>query len=74
MYVLQDESGYRWPRDDHPMSRQPEYRYFIRLYGSAIHRLQLFRAFFFGIKTGIWEWTYVEVKDDSGKVDSSCMV
>ncbi|NXK79850.1 PPHLN protein, partial [Amazona guildingii] len=21
-----DESGYRWPRDDHPLSRQPEYR------------------------------------------------
>ncbi|XP_059672078.1 periphilin-1 [Gavia stellata] len=21
-----DESGYRWPRDDHPISRQPEYR------------------------------------------------
>ncbi|XP_075284897.1 periphilin-1 isoform X2 [Opisthocomus hoazin] len=24
--VRKDESGYRWPRDDHPMSRQPEYR------------------------------------------------
>ncbi|XP_029871089.1 periphilin-1 isoform X2 [Aquila chrysaetos chrysaetos] len=24
--VRKDESGYRWPRDDHPISRQPEYR------------------------------------------------
>ncbi|KAM7127903.1 periphilin-1 isoform 3-T3 [Ciconia maguari] len=24
--VHKDESGYRWPRDDHPISRQPEYR------------------------------------------------
>uniref|UniRef100_A0A672U4K8 Periphilin 1 n=1 Tax=Strigops habroptila TaxID=2489341 RepID=A0A672U4K8_STRHB len=24
--VRKDESGYRWPRDDHPLSRQPEYR------------------------------------------------
>ncbi|NWX89619.1 PPHLN protein, partial [Nothoprocta ornata] len=25
-----DESGYRWPRDDHSLNRQPEYRYVIR--------------------------------------------
>ncbi|XP_069707947.1 periphilin-1 isoform X4 [Phaenicophaeus curvirostris] len=24
--VRKNESGYRWPRDDHPLSRQPEYR------------------------------------------------
>ncbi|XP_025973524.1 periphilin-1 isoform X1 [Dromaius novaehollandiae] len=24
--VRKDESGYRWPREDHPISRQPEYR------------------------------------------------
>lgn len=29
MYVLQDESGYRWARDDHPT--RPEYRYFLML-------------------------------------------
>ncbi|KAM6291543.1 periphilin-1 isoform 2-T2 [Porphyrio hochstetteri] len=24
--VRKDDSGYRWPRDDHPVSRQPDYR------------------------------------------------
>lgn len=38
LYVLQDESGYRWPRDDHPMNRQTEYRYYIKLHSNAMHR------------------------------------
>lgn len=54
MCVLQDESGYRWPRDDHPISRQPEYRYFIRLCSSAMHRLGLLRAFLVCYETSLW--------------------
>uniref|UniRef100_A0A8C9F9B4 Uncharacterized protein n=1 Tax=Pavo cristatus TaxID=9049 RepID=A0A8C9F9B4_PAVCR len=33
-----DESGYRWPRDDHPMNRQTEYRYYIKLHSNAMDR------------------------------------
>ncbi|OXB76720.1 UNVERIFIED_CONTAM: hypothetical protein H355_000268 [Colinus virginianus] len=36
--VHKDESGYRWPRDDYPMNRQTEYRYFIKLHSNAMYR------------------------------------